>query len=290
MFASYEWNDEGTDAVRAPDEGVPAAAEVGSGRMHSIPSIADCRACHDTRRTEILGFNALQLSTDRDPQAIHGEPLAPEMVTLRTLVEEQRLRPARTELVANPPRIRTDSAATRAVLGYMAANCGGCHNRDGELASLGPSLKHGDVAADGDAVARSLVRHTTAWQVPGLAEGAGVLIDPDAPASSAILTRMRSRRPSSQMPPVGNRGPGSRGHGGDHALDQHGAAVRALTTLRVASGFPPPPRRALAVRFRGPPWRDLAVARSAKAGSRTAADTGYATSMWRLPGGSRPKR
>ena len=82
--------------MRAPDEGVPAAAGIGGGRTHSIPSTSECRACHDTRRTEILGFNALQLSTDRDPNAIHGEPLAPGMVTLQTLVEEQRLLPVRT--------------------------------------------------------------------------------------------------------------------------------------------------------------------------------------------------
>ncbi|HEY6360853.1 MAG TPA: hypothetical protein VIX63_07090 [Vicinamibacterales bacterium] len=202
VFASYQWNENGTDAVRAPEEGVPAAAGIGGGRSHSIPSTVECRACHDSRRTEILGFNALQLSIDRDPNAIHGEPLAPGMVTLETLADERRLSPARTDLVANPPRIKAQSAATRAVLGYMTANCGACHNGDGELAAPGPSLKHGDVA-DGDRVARSLVRQPTAWQVPGLAEGAGMFVDPDAPQSSAILTRMRSRRPSSQMPPVG---------------------------------------------------------------------------------------
>ena len=60
----------------------PNIAEVAPGKRHSIPSVAECRSCHDSARTEILGFNALQLSTDRDPQALHAEPLSPDMVTL----------------------------------------------------------------------------------------------------------------------------------------------------------------------------------------------------------------
>ena len=202
IFATYVWNGEGTDAVRAPDEGLARVADVGGGRRHSIPSIADCRSCHDARRTEVLGFNALQLSTDRDPNAIHGEPLEPAMITLRTLVEEDALRPARPEFVTTPPRIEARSAATRSVLGYLSANCGACHNSDGDLGRLGPSLKHA-ASADGDALARRLARHATEWQVPGVPEGESVLVDPDAPDASAMLARMRSRRPSSQMPPVG---------------------------------------------------------------------------------------
>ncbi len=204
VFASYVWNEEGTDAVRAPDEGLPSMAAVAGGRRHSIPSIEDCQACHETRRTEILGFNALQLSTDRDPNAIHGEPLLPGMITLRTLADEGTLRPARPELVTQPPRIRAATPLARSVLGYLVANCGACHNGDGELASLGPSLKHADVLADGEGTARALVRHATTWQVPGVPEGRGVLIDPATPAASALLVRMQSRRPSSQMPPLGS--------------------------------------------------------------------------------------
>ncbi len=203
VFASYAWNEAQTEAYLAPDEGIPGVAEIGSGKRHSIPSVADCRACHDTKRTQILGFNALQLSTDRDPNAIHGEPLQPGMLTLQTLVDEGQLRPARPELLAAPPRIATSSPRTRAVLGYMSTNCGGCHNRDGDIAMLGPSLKPGDIMEDGDAAARSMIGHVTTWQVPGVPEGSGVLIDPAAPERSAILTRMRSRRPSSQMPPIG---------------------------------------------------------------------------------------
>jgi hypothetical protein len=126
------------------------------------------------------------------------------MITLRTLVKERLLSPADEDLIANPPRIASSNPATRAVLGYFAANCGSCHNRSGEIATLGPSLKHSDLLADGDAIARSLVGHPTHWQVPGQPEGASVLIDPVTPEKSAMLVRMRSRSPSSQMPPLGS--------------------------------------------------------------------------------------
>src|SRR5262249_29189727 len=87
--ASYVWNDDGTDAVLAPADGVPGVAEIAPGKRHSIPSRTDCLACHGATRTGPLGFNALQLSTDRDPTAIHGEPLAPGMITLADLVKER---------------------------------------------------------------------------------------------------------------------------------------------------------------------------------------------------------
>ena len=200
---SYVWNAEQTDATLAPPEGVPNVAAIAPGRAHSIPSRTDCLACHGAKRTTALGFNLLQLSTDRDPNAIHGEPLEPGMVTLATLVREERLAPLDRTLVSQPPRIATRDPQTRTVLGYFAANCGTCHNGSDEIAVQGPSLKFSNLLADADAVAGNLVGHRTAWQVPGVADGQSVLIDPRTPYQSAMLVRMRSRRPSSQMPPLG---------------------------------------------------------------------------------------
>ena len=82
--SSYVWNESQTDAVLAPDarcarrrraDGQPPA-------QHTVVG-SDCLACHGAKRTEPLGFNPLQLSTDRDPNAIHGEPMPPGAVTLR---------------------------------------------------------------------------------------------------------------------------------------------------------------------------------------------------------------
>jgi hypothetical protein len=204
-FATYLWNEAQTDAVLAPEDGVPAFVEIARGKAHGIPSLTDCRACHESDRVEVLGFSALQLSTDRDPLAPHAETPAPEAVTLATLVAEGRL--AGTDapaLVNEPPRIRAADGRTRAVLGYLSANCGNCHNTRGSLADLGLVLRQparGPVWSD--AQAARLLQRSTQWQLPGGGEHGTVAVTPGAPERSALVYRMRSRRPSSQMPPLG---------------------------------------------------------------------------------------
>ena len=212
VFASYAWNDAQTEATLAPDTGIPDVAEVAPfdvaqgrpGKRHSIPSVSDCRSCHDSARTEILGFDALNLSDDRDPNAPHAEPLTREMITLRTLTEESLITPKRTELVTRPPRIEAASPQARASLGYLSTNCGSCHNRESSIASLGLILKHS--ISEPRACAAALA--TTAgkrghWVVPE-AQEASRIINPGHPESSALIRRVKSRRPASQMPPLGS--------------------------------------------------------------------------------------
>lgn len=203
VAVSYVWNEAQTDAVLAADAGEPGVVALTANRRHSVPSVGDCLTCHGDSRTGPLGFNPLQLSTDRDPNAIHGEPLPPRALTLRTLVDEGRLSSTRNDLLDAPPRIHTTSARTRSLLGYLAANCGSCHRGDGEMAQQVPSMRYSELMRDGDAAALNLVGRSTRWQVPGAREGASVLIDPGTPEASAMLVRMRSRSPSSQMPPLG---------------------------------------------------------------------------------------
>jgi hypothetical protein len=204
-FASYAWNQDQRDAVLAPAEGLASVAEVAPGKFHSVPSRDECRACHDSGRTEILGFTALQLSTDRDPLAPHAEPIADDMVTLRTLVDERRLSPARPDLVATPPRIAARDPRERAVLGYLSTNCGSCHNPKSSIASLGLFLEHQadrpDTCAP-DAIATT-VNQPGHWVVPTAPAGASRIVSPGRPELSALLARAKSRRPSSQMPPIG---------------------------------------------------------------------------------------
>jgi hypothetical protein len=203
QFASYAWNDAQTDAILAPVTGLPGVAEIAPGRKHSIPSVEDCRACHDSSRTEVLGFSALQLSDDRDAGAIHGEPLGNSMVTLRTLLEQKRLQPIRPELVSAPPRIPAASSRERAVLGYLSANCGACHNPNSTLAPLKLMFKQPAYGGGLDVV-RAGLAHRTTWDRPGAVPETTNVIDPAVPEHSALLYRMRSRRPVSQMPPLGS--------------------------------------------------------------------------------------
>ena len=202
LTASYVWNADGTEATLAPAEGVAAAADLGNGRQHAIPSRSDCVACHGVARTRPLGFSALQLSDDRDPRAIHGEPRPDGALALERLVAEGLLTLGRPGQPVPRPRIATADPDTRAVLGYLSANCGGCHGREGDVPAVTPFLRPELLLADADAVVRAMGERTTRWQVPGHADGTR-LVDPLAPQASALLARMKSRRPSSQMPPLG---------------------------------------------------------------------------------------
>jgi cytochrome c553 len=200
--ASYVWNAEGTDAMLAPADGLAGAADLGGGKQHAIPSRTDCLACHGMKHTRPLGFSALQLSDDRDPLAIHGEPRPEGALSVASLVAAGLLTLERAGQPPPRPRIATADPTTRAVLGYLAANCGGCHAREGDVPAVTPFLRTDLLLTDADAVARVLSERETTWQVPGHDEGTK-LVDPLAPQASALLERMRSRRPSSQMPPLG---------------------------------------------------------------------------------------
>jgi hypothetical protein len=206
VFASYVWNASQTDAALASESGVPNIAEIVNGKRHSIPSVSECRSCHDAARTEVLGFTALQLSDDRDPNALHAEPLTGEMLTLKSLVDEDLLTPPRPELVAAPPRIDADSPITRAALGYLSTNCGSCHNDRGSIASLGLNLKY--IVSDTPDALTCASALTTAvnkrghWVVPEAPEQSRI-ISPGHPEASALIRRIKSRWPVSQMPSIG---------------------------------------------------------------------------------------
>lgn len=203
--ATYVWNDAQTDATLAPPEGIRNVTEVApGGKRHSIPSIEDCRACHDNPRTRILGFTPLQLSTDRDPAAPHREELMPGMITLRTLAEDDAFTPRRPEFASRPPRIPGD-VRTRAALGYMTANCGHCHNEESWVATVRYPLLVPAYAsrAEIDRTIRALLASTTKWDLPHTEPGTTKFLTASAPDLSALFVRMRSRRPSSQMPPLG---------------------------------------------------------------------------------------
>jgi hypothetical protein len=192
VFASYAWNEAQTDAVLVPEGGLADAAEVAPGLRHAIPSRADCRDCHGQERVEVLGFTALQLSPDRDPGALHGEPLRPGMITLADLVSRGLLRGARPDLLTRPPRIGGDPA-TRTALGYLQANCATCHRADRPIPGLDLDLRA--------AHALRTAAAPGSFPVPGQPESR--ILSPGHPERSALLHRMGRRDPIAQMPPLG---------------------------------------------------------------------------------------
>ncbi len=204
VFASYQWNEAQTEATLVSDKGAADVAEIAPGKRHSIPSVSDCKGCHDNAGIEVLGFSALQLSPDRDPNAIHAEPLAPGMVTLKELVERGLLKGARKDLLTTPPRIPGD-AALRPILGYLTTNCGSCHRGDAPLPYLTLDLRHTAKArAQGvEPALQTAVGQRGQFLIPGETGEGSFLIAPGDPVRSSLIHRMATRNPDIQMPALG---------------------------------------------------------------------------------------
>lgn len=204
-YATYVWNDDESEATLAPARGALASAKVGDGLRHVIPSEADCRVCHGNGSAAVLGFSALQLSIDRDPGAPHAQAPAAGALDLDELLATGSVHGASAALRRTPPRIEAHTPTERAALGYLHGNCGGCHAPTGSAASLGLVLAYSLEAEDArDDVLASVTRRRSHFLLPG-EPSAGVHIAPGDPSRSVLLSRMRSRQPLAQMPPLGTR-------------------------------------------------------------------------------------
>lgn len=243
-FASYVWEPDGSDALLAPRRGLAGVVETRGGARHDVPGVSDCRVCHQGRPDVVLGFGALQLSSDRDPLAPHREPLPADAVDLTALVARGLLRGLPEGLLRAPPRVPGRTPRERAALGYLAANCSGCHNAGGPLASLGFDLAHDLSArtAQAEPALRTALEQTGAFALPGELQPAR-RIAAGAPAQSAIVARLSSREPALQMPPLGT-----------HVVDEEAVALLTAwirgdlsparaTSTGTAARRPPRPRR-----------------------------------------------
>lgn len=203
-YASYVWDAALGDARLAPREGVPGARAIAEGASHDIPSEADCRACHEGRRSPVLGFNALQLSPDRDPFAAHREAAPPGAVDLAELVRRDLVRGLPRDIVARAPRIAAPSPTARAAAGYLFGNCAGCHNTEGPLAALGLDFDQSATASDGYArLNASVTDRPSRFRVPSDAHS--LRAKPGSAAHSTLWFRMQSRSAAAQMPPLGSK-------------------------------------------------------------------------------------
>ena len=208
-YASYIWNVEGTEAVLAPAGGVAQleSPQVPGGR-YAIPSQEDCRACHEGAAVPVLGASALQLSTDRDPLAPHGDHGGAGGIDLDILLARGLLKNAPRTLIESAPRIPAKTPVERAALGYLHGNCGHCHNDAGPLAPLDLSLLQAatDAKASLARTLESTVNEPSQVQIKGAnnVDVSSRVVSGHLDAS-ALTVRMRSRDPLIQMPPLGTQ-------------------------------------------------------------------------------------
>ena len=198
IFATYAWNDAGTDAALAPADGAESV-EVAAGVHHSIPSQADCKACHGAF-SPVLGFSALQLSADRDPGALHAEPPPAGALDLAGLVASGRIRDL-APAIGVAPRIVARDATARAALGYLHGNCGSCHRPGGAADSVGMYLLQSLEPGAGATVQPTAVDVVSHFQPAGSSDARRIVAGD--PAGSVLVHRIGRRDPVAQMPPFG---------------------------------------------------------------------------------------
>jgi hypothetical protein len=188
-MVAYAWDDAQTDAVA-----VPAGVTDALGTDHDIPSMGDCEKCHERVADKALGFTAIQLDHP-------GTGL-----TLDGLVQDGRLSndpPSGGQ--GGPPYYDIPGNATEvAALGYLHANCGGCHHPQSDVFDVVAVELRLEVATLGR------VRDTTIYEtsvdvnsvLTPIEAGVTKLIDPGSPSTSVIHQRML-RRDMKGMPPLG---------------------------------------------------------------------------------------
>ena len=200
LYAAYAWSEDGRDALLVSDRGRRGAYPLAEGRTHTIPSVNDCKVCHQGSRAEVLGFSALQLSPLRDPGAPHADPAS--AIDLKSLVGSGLLFGLPRSALETPISIAAASATERAALGYLHGNCGHCHNEQGPLRNVGLFLRQTTATAAPSTIASTFNRPVKK-PAPGLSPDAIMRIEPQHPDRSVLMQRIASRSPALQMPPLG---------------------------------------------------------------------------------------
>ncbi|MBL8683846.1 MAG: hypothetical protein JNK05_32035 [Myxococcales bacterium] len=177
-FMAYVWNDAGTEAIATP--GGMADAR---GTNHDVPAADRCVGCHGGRMSRVLGFSAIQLSSDDAAQS----------ALLNDLIADGLLTVAPTRNFELP-----GNETERAALGYLHANCGHCHNtarppRQG--ARCFDPQRELDFWLRVDALGSPATTPTYATAV-------GRAVEPGHPERSAVVRLMSRRGGRLQMPPL----------------------------------------------------------------------------------------
>lgn len=204
VYASYLWNNSETEAVLAPEDGVKDYYPISLTLKHTIPSVVDCQRCHRKQGDGILGFDALQLSNDRDPGALHGEVLEPDAIQLKTLIDEGKFNSAPLEFKNGNVRIPSSSPTARSVYGYLHSNCASCHSTMGSSMHVGMNLAFNSSAQEEKdllAFQATVEKPCLVFQFPN--EPRGIRVKKGDPEKS-VLFRMMNTTEAGHMPSIGS--------------------------------------------------------------------------------------
>lgn len=170
---------------------------------YEVPSVRDCRRCHQGAADQVLGFSAVLLAEE-----------GAEGLTLRKLRDTGRI-----STPLPDPRV-PGVPVERAALSYLHVNCGvACHNPsfDAEAWWTGFYLKLDvrDLTSVPDTAAHRTGVGQDSYIVDPYGSGSYLkLIAPGDPEQSAVVYRDRQRGSEMQMPPLAT-----------HSVDESGVAA-----------------------------------------------------------------
>jgi hypothetical protein len=131
-YHGYRWQADERDADLLSLElsvGVKVSLSEEEEIVHAVPSSFDCRTCHESNGTVVIGFDELRLNGPRSGETTAQLDVLAEAGLFTTALPQDR------DVVSH------EDALTREVLGYLHGNCAHCHN--GSPQAMSPlSLEH----------------------------------------------------------------------------------------------------------------------------------------------------
>lgn len=154
----------------------------------------DCRICHFSDDTPVLGFSTFQLRDSIDELAARGV-----------------LRGVAAEAYAAAARVAARSPVEAEAIGYLHGNCGCCHDPSAPLRGLGMQLSH---PVDGALDLAPAVTTTVGVAALLSLETAPQRIAIGEPSASLLLRRLTATDSALRMPPLGR-----------HDIDRDGVSL-----------------------------------------------------------------
>lgn len=183
-FSTYRWNDEGSDAELL-SERTTVRFTLRDGDQTEIvdygfPEEGDCRTCHGTQISSVLGVKTAQLNREHDYDGVTANQLqAMDEIDLLEIEAQTELDPESMPRMANPTE--GEGSLQAQARAYLDANCAHCHQPNGWASSdIMMDLRHDTALADSGLCDLMLF---AGWKgIPRIAAG-----DPEG---SGLLQRM----------------------------------------------------------------------------------------------------
>lgn len=189
FMVAFQWDTSGNDAMAVP------GGVVDDQGVNDIPDRSKCRQCHQPSRNKavVLGFQALSLDYDAPQGGLDLDYLVQnDWLTVEPTADNSG--------VYFPLPAESGVPVIEPALGYLHANCGGCHNDDSDVLNTVPLELRLSTTEIGTWAATDTYRTAVNVAASLTGQGSHVVFGGDT-AQSAIHNRMMATG-GQQMPPI----------------------------------------------------------------------------------------